>query len=475
MSKSRQWIARVQNRGWSDPLKVTVVENTPPDTPGAPSGPPLGQPGISYIYYASTTDPNGDQITYVFDWGDGNTSMTESVGSGETVSLPHAWANSGEYGVRVNATDTNGASSEWSEPLVVVVGTEEQIPPVAIIAAVPMELSESGTVSFSADESSDQNGEIVSYEWDFGDESTGTGVNVEHTYTRSGEYTATLMVRDNDDLSDTDGVSILVRAPTTVPPTSTPVVTTPSAPRNLQATPGDRYIQLIWNAPSDDGGSPITEYKVYRSTAAGGETPLTTVGNVLTYTDKNVTNGQTCYYHVSAVNSAGEGAMSNEDSAKITQLPTEPGFDASLIAALITAIAIIVAAIINRRPIIAAIAEYSEKSAPKPPEKKQQYDLKKPEMKLILSAEPTEIPADGKSKSVITISVDDENGTPAPVPEEMEIVLETNIGLIDTPVRIPAGDAQARSILTSSTAGGTATVRAKSGTGLKNDVVVRFA
>ena len=95
-------------------------------------------------------------------------------------------------------------------------------------------------------------------------------------------------------------------------------------------------------------------------------------------------------------------------------------------------------------------------------------------MKLRLSAEPTEIPADGKSKSVIVISVEDENGTPAPVPEEMTIVLETDIGLIDTPVRIPAGDTQATSILTSSTACGTATVRAKSGTGLKNDVAVRF-
>ncbi|KAF5423808.1 MAG: hypothetical protein C5S41_06370 [Candidatus Methanomarinus sp.] len=56
----------------------------------------------------------------------------------------------------------------------------------------------------------------------------------------------------------------------------------------------------------------------------------------------------------------------------------------------------------------------------------------------------------------------------------MIIVLETNIGLIDSPVRIPAGDAQVTSILTSSTAGGTATVRAESGTGLKNDVAVRY-
>ena len=102
-------------------------------------------------------------------------------------------------------------------------------------------------------------------------------------------------------------------------------------------------------------------------------------------------------------------------------------------------------------------------------------DLKKPEMKLVLSADPIEIHADGKSKSVITIRMEDENGTPAPVSEEMTIVLETNIGLIDTPVRIPAGDVSARSILTSSTAGGTATVSAKSEIGLESSVAVRFA
>jgi len=242
---------------------------------------------------------------------------------------------------------------------------------------------------------------------------------------------------------------------------------------------------------------------------------------------------------VSAVNSAGTGEKSEEVPTKAPPFKSDP-LSISLIAALITAAAVIIAAFINRRPIIAAIVDHpsSEKSTSKSPGKKQQYgsisatshpdgarvfldgvdmgespvtldkirkgthivlfsksgysdceqrvvvnadqitpvqcDLKKPEMKLRLSAEPTEIPADGKSKSVITIRVEDESGTPAPVPEDAEIVLETNIGLIDTPVKIRAGDVHARSILTSSTAGGTATVRAKSGTGLKNDVAVRF-
>ena len=503
---------------WSTVLEVTI-ENTPPDKPGAPSGPPLGQPGISYTYYASTTDPNGDQITYVFDWGDGTTSMTEAVGPGELVSLPHAWAKFGEYGVRVNATDSNGESSEWSEPLVVVVGAEEQIPPVAIIAAAPMELIEGETVSFGASESSDENGEIVSYDWDFGDGSAGTGVNVEHTYARSGQYTTTLTVTDNDGLSATNGVSITVGSESLESDPSNMYPTTPSAPQNPQATPGEGYVGLKWDEPGDDGGAAITNYRIYRSTAPGGGTLLTTVGNVLAYTDNDVTNDQQYYYQIGAVNSAGEGARSKEASVKAFE--TGGGLDMPIIAAIITALAIIVAAIINYLPSRKRYGSISVTSSPDGVRvfldgadkgespvtldkirkgthivlfSKSGYsdcekrvvvnadqitsvhcDLKKLEMKLRLSAEPTEIPADGKSKSVITISVEGENGTPAPVPEEVTIVLETNIGLIDTPARIPAGDAQTRSILTSSTAGGTATVKAKSGTGLEGSIEVRFA
>jgi len=514
---------------WSTVLEVTI-ENTPPDKPGAPSGPPLGQPEIAYTYYASTTDPNDDQITYVFDWGDGTTSRTEAVGSGETVSLPHAWAKSGEYSVRVSATDSNGASSDWSEALVVVVGTEEQIPPVAIIAAAPMELIEGETVSFGASESSDQNGEIVSYDWDFDDGSTGTGVNVEHTYARSGQYTTTLTVTDNDGLSATNGVSITVAPPvlellesdlsnmhttTPVQPTPTLALTPPSAPRNLQANAGDRYVTLDWNTPSDDGGSPVTGYKVYRGAAPGGGGLLTTVGNVLKYTDNDVTSGQKYYYQVSAVNSAGEGTKSNEKI--VTVLGTDGGVNIPIIAAIITALAIITAAIINYIP-----KRYGSISVTSSPDgvrvflggvdkgespvtldkirkgthivlfSKSGYsdcekkvvvnadqitsvhcDLKKPEIKLVLSAEPTKIPADGKSKSVITVGID-ANGTPVPAPKDTEIVLETNIGLIDTPVTILKGDVSTTSILTSSTAGGTATVKVESKAGLKNDIVVRF-
>ena len=118
----------------------------------------------------------------------------------------------------------------------------------------------------------------------------------------------------------------------------------PTPPRNLKATAGDSYVYLSWDVPSDDGGTPVMVYKVYRGTTSRGEkTLLTTVGNVLTYTDKNVTNNQTYYYDVSAVNSVGEGMRkSNEVSAT-----PEKKYEWGLIIALIAAAAGIAGVIIN--------------------------------------------------------------------------------------------------------------------------------
>ena len=88
----------------------------------------------------------------------------------------------------------------------------------------------------------------------------------------------------------------------------------PSEPRNLVAEAGDGYVRLTWEPPSDDGGSVITNYKIYRGTSSGEERYLATVGDVLTYTDTGLTNGQTYYYRVSAVNGIGEGNLSDEIS-----------------------------------------------------------------------------------------------------------------------------------------------------------------
>lgn len=91
-------------------------------------------------------------------------------------------------------------------------------------------------------------------------------------------------------------------------------VTAPQAPISLANGAGSGVIVVNW-ADAGNGGSPITNHKIYRGTTAGSETLLATVGAVSSYTDNAVTNGTTYYYRVTAVNSVGEGPQSAEIGA----------------------------------------------------------------------------------------------------------------------------------------------------------------
>jgi hypothetical protein len=102
---------------------------------------------------------------------------------------------------------------------------------------------------------------------------------------------------------------------TTVPPTTTTTKppttgTLPSAPQNLlamQPATGSGIV-LTWQAPAT---GPVTGYRVYRSTSPFALAPLTTVGNVTTFTDTATVPGVLYYYVVTASNAAGEGPASN--------------------------------------------------------------------------------------------------------------------------------------------------------------------
>jgi len=90
-------------------------ENQPPSTPPLPTGPDSGNPGTSYDFTANTTDPDGDQVAFKFDWGDESQSnWTDFVNSGEAAGDYHSWSSEGTYKVKVKAKDTQGAESDWS-------------------------------------------------------------------------------------------------------------------------------------------------------------------------------------------------------------------------------------------------------------------------------------------------------------------------------------------------------------------------
>ncbi|RLF40713.1 MAG: hypothetical protein DRN21_01600 [Thermoplasmata archaeon] len=92
--------------------------NAPPEKPDRPSGWSKGATGRNYTYKTSATDAEGDQLWYMFDWGDGTSS--EWLGphdSGETVKATHAWDENGTYEIRVKVKDSHYSESVWSDPL----------------------------------------------------------------------------------------------------------------------------------------------------------------------------------------------------------------------------------------------------------------------------------------------------------------------------------------------------------------------
>jgi len=105
-----------------------------------------------------------------------------------------------------------------------------------------------------------------------------------------------------------------------------PRQTVPSAPRALTAAVGSGIgsgrVRLSWTAPSSNGGMPITDYVIQRSSTAGRTWVQLAdgVSTSRTYTGSGLTNGVTYWFRVAARNAVGRGPL----SAVVTATPRAP-------------------------------------------------------------------------------------------------------------------------------------------------------
>jgi len=96
--------------------------NRPPLQPAKPIGEEDPNLNTDYEYETSSTDVEGEEISYKFNWGDGTESnWLGPFSSGQTVTYSHSWSERGPFTITVKAKDTNGGESVWSEGLDIMV------------------------------------------------------------------------------------------------------------------------------------------------------------------------------------------------------------------------------------------------------------------------------------------------------------------------------------------------------------------
>ncbi|PNX54024.1 MAG: hypothetical protein BV458_01540 [Thermoplasmata archaeon M9B2D] len=132
-------------------LYSTGPVNEPPVTPAAPGGPYDGYVNVEYDFTASTTDPEGQDIYYWFEWGDGtNSDWLGPFASGATVTASHQWTEAGDYDITVKAKDELGAQSGVS-PVHTISISAEALPSLEIEGVTGGLLKVKATVKNSGD------------------------------------------------------------------------------------------------------------------------------------------------------------------------------------------------------------------------------------------------------------------------------------------------------------------------------------
>ncbi len=246
----------------------------------------------------NSADTDGTIASYGWDFGDGTT------GTGSTAS--HTYSTPGTYTIALTVTDNSGGTGTLSHTVTVT----NTLPPVAAFTSVPAGLK----VAFDGTGSSDPDGTVASYAWDFGDGQGSADPTPNHTYAAAGTYTATLTVTDNAGV--TNAVSHDVTVANASPKasfTSTPTDLTVDFDGTGSSDPDGTVASYAWafgDGTTGTGASPSHAY-----TTAGTYTVSLTVTD-----DGGATDTKTGPVTVKAANVKPTAAFTSSTTENVASL-----------------------------------------------------------------------------------------------------------------------------------------------------------
>jgi PKD repeat protein len=245
----------------------TYVEFTAEDFPStgptiarftfSPTNPTINQT-VSFNASSSTVS-NG---TFAWDFGDGQ--------SGSGVIATHEYTRGGTFTITLTVTSDTRATSSSSRTVTV----STTLPPTAAnFVFTPTNPAVNQDVIFTGG----AGGPVVfgaTYAWDFGDNTSGSGVSVTHRYTRGGTFTVTLRVSSDATLTATSSRQLTVS--TTLPAGSANFVFSPTDPKV-----GDT---VFFNASSSTVANASYSWDFGDGTNGSGVTPTHQYGAARTFT-----------------------------------------------------------------------------------------------------------------------------------------------------------------------------------------------
>jgi len=184
-----------------DTIMKDVVVNRPPRAV-VDAKPQEGSAPLTVSFDARYShDDDGTIVDYHWDFGD-----PTDPSPVRAAACTHTYAHPGTYLAKLTVTDDDGATG--SQQIAIVVTNAAPVAQATVSKSSPYP---GDTVTFDASASTDYNGQIVQYAWDFGDGNAAEGVRVTHSYIEGGYYIVTLVVTDDEGATATTRLNMNVQ------------------------------------------------------------------------------------------------------------------------------------------------------------------------------------------------------------------------------------------------------------------------